>query len=151
MPCKLAAKRADKEADAIFTSLKKASEAAIATTLNAITEKLRGDTALMYHVSALLANEEWTGVLKASSGGEDPQTTSGDKPAEPVKKRLRQGAKKFVHLTRHGKLVIHIRETPLGFCLSKFSVVEFSVVEFLVVEFFPSKSCPSNFVFIGSL
>jgi len=122
MPCKLAAKRADKEADAIFSSLKKASEAAIATTLTAITDKLRGDTPLMYHVSALLQNEEWTGVLRASISGEDAQTASGDQPVEPPKKKLRQGTKKFVHLTRHGKLVIHIRETPLGLRLYMFII-----------------------------
>ena len=70
MAGKLAQRKADKEAEGILNSLKKASEAAIATTLKAITDQLRADTPLMYHVSALLQNEEWKGVLDAAAKGE---------------------------------------------------------------------------------
>ena len=98
MSGKLAQKRADKEADIILTSLKKASEAAIATTLKQINDQLRADTPLMYHVAALLQNEEWKGVLRASIDGVEE---GGDKP-EPTasKRKLRAGSKKFSHLAK---------------------------------------------------
>ena len=104
MSGKLAQKRADKEADIILSSLRKASEAAISTTLKAITDELRSDTPLMYHVSALLQNEEWKGVLRASIDGVE---SSGDKP-EPTasKRKLRAGSKKFSHLTRPASEIV---------------------------------------------
>lgn len=55
------AKAAEKEAELIIASLARASDAAVETALNSVTEKLRQNIPLMYHINALLNNEEWTG------------------------------------------------------------------------------------------
>ena len=98
-PSSRAAKAADKEAEVIFKSLGKASEAAVETTLNSIVERLRGNTPLMYHIAAMLNNPEWTGVLEAAALGQAVATSGGDKP--DTKRPLRSGAKKFSHLLKH--------------------------------------------------
>lgn len=89
---------AEKEADAVVASLMRASESAVATTLHGITETLRANTPLMYHISALLQNEEWRGVLEASALGK--MKISGEKPVGKAPKVLRQNVKKFEHLNR---------------------------------------------------
>ena len=95
-----AAKAADKEAEVIIASLSRASEAAVETTLQSIVEKLRANIPLMYHMHALLHNEEWTAVLVASMG--TPATKndepSGEKPGKVWK--LRANLKKLSHLNR---------------------------------------------------
>ena len=100
---KRALKMADKEAEVILASMHRASEAAVETTLAGIVEKLKQNVPLMYHIAALLNNEEWTAVLEASlhSGGQAPKA-SGDKPEKVWK--LRTALKKFGHLDRHVRL-----------------------------------------------
>ena len=94
--------RAEKEADVIVQSLRSAGEAAVATTLAGITDVLRANRPLMYHISALLHNEEWKSVLLASALGDGQEagegTPSGAKPEQG--QRLRAGVKKFEHLVR---------------------------------------------------
>ena len=96
------AKAAEKEAELIIASLSRASDAAVETTLNSVTEKLRQNIPLMYHINALLNNEEWTAVLTSSIGsGQSAQEGSGDKPDSAKKAwRLRAGVKKLGHLDR---------------------------------------------------
>ena len=96
------AKAAEKEAELIIASLSRASDAAVETTLNSVTEKLRQNIPLMYHINALLNNAEWTAVLTSSiSGGQGAQEVRGDKPDSAKKTwRLRSGVKKFAHLDR---------------------------------------------------
>ena len=95
------AKQAEKEAEAIVKSLQSAGEAAVATTLAGITKILKDNRPLMYHMSALLHNDEWKGVLMASALGQDeekdPASPCGDKPAV---RKLRVGVKTFQHLSR---------------------------------------------------
>ena len=96
------AKQAEKEAEAIVKSLQSAGEAAVATTLAGITKKLKENRPLMYHISALLHNEEWSGVLIASALGmdedqKDQASPCGDKPAL---RKLRVGVKTFANLQR---------------------------------------------------
>ncbi len=95
-----AAKAAEKEADAVISSLARAGDAAIETTLSGICEKLKTNTPLMYHISALLSNPEWSGVLEASIHGVTvaPDPNCGDKPEK--KQPLRAALKKFSHLPR---------------------------------------------------
>ena len=97
--------RAEKEADVIIQSLGRASESAVATTLASITETLKSNVPLMYHIHALLQNEEWMGVLTASAMGYTSSIQgNGDKPA--AQRRLRGNMKKFEHLTRHMLIVL---------------------------------------------
>ena len=101
------AAKAEKEADAIVQSLKSAGEAAVATTLAGITDVLKGNPPLMYHISALLHNPEWKGVLMASAMGGDgsaePSDSSGAKPVKVTK--LRNNVKKFEQLARRSPLL----------------------------------------------
>ena len=95
--------KAEKSAELIVQSLKSAGEAAVATTLAGITDVLKGNPPLMYHISALLHNPEWRGVLMASAMGGDqgsaePTDPTGAKPAKVTK--LRTNIKKFEQLTR---------------------------------------------------
>ena len=96
------ARAAEKEAELIIASLARASDAAVETTLNSVTEKLRQNILLMYHINALLNNEEWTGVLSSSiEGAPSASGDSGDKPASGKKVwKLRAGLKKLAHLDR---------------------------------------------------
>lgn len=97
--------KAEKQADMIVQSLRSAGEAAVATTLAGITDVLKENRPLMYHIHALLQNPEWKSVLQASALGDDDDK-SGDKPhsaaeRKPVKDiKLRYNIKKFEHLTR---------------------------------------------------
>jgi hypothetical protein len=94
------AAQAEKEAEAVISSLSKASESAVATTLAGITDTLKANTPLMYHLHALLQNEEWRGVLEASARGEAIQQSS-QKKKKKADKFLRPNVKKFEHLPRH--------------------------------------------------
>ena len=96
------AKAAEKEAELIIASLSRASDAAVETTLNSVTDKLRQNIPLMYHINALLNNEEWTAVLTSSIEGATSATgDSGDKPGSGKKVwKLRAGLKKLGHLDR---------------------------------------------------
>ena len=102
---KRAEARADREANVILSSLAAASRAAIETTLNKIVDELKKNTPLMYHIHALLQNEEWRGVLEASISGQAARS-SGEKPGQDddvvdnERWRLRQNMKKFLHLLR---------------------------------------------------
>ena len=80
----------------------RASDAAVETTLVSITEKLKMSPPLMYHINALLNNEEWTVVLTYSiPRGQGAQDDCGDKPGSGKKAwRLRAGMKKLAHLDR---------------------------------------------------
>ena len=53
----------------------------------------------MYHISALLHNEEWTGVLEASIAG-GAGCVSGDKPEMKNRWKLRGLVKKFYQLEK---------------------------------------------------
>ena len=81
-----------------MSSLAKPSEAAIETTLSGIVDKLKSNVPLMYHIHALLNNEEWTGVLEASISGSVTEQTCGEKPEQEWK--LRSNVKKLLHLDR---------------------------------------------------
>ena len=96
------AKAADKEAELIIASLSRASDAAVETTLQSITDKLKLSPPLMYHINALLNNAEWTAVLTSSiGGGQGAQDDCGDKPGSGKKAwRLRAGMKTLAHLDR---------------------------------------------------
>ena len=99
-----AEKKADKEAEVVIQSLRKASQGAIEGTLNGIVKILENDIPLMYHVSGLLHNEEWRAVLKScleAEEGTGASSASGEKPAaEEEKWKLRAGLRKFDHLKR---------------------------------------------------
>ena len=100
VPVSRADKAADKEAAAILASLSRAGEAAIEQTLQDTVLILRADSALLYHLNALLHNEEWKGVLKASlNRAPTDDRDSGEQPAKEGRK-LRQGARKFKQLAR---------------------------------------------------
>ena len=96
------AKAAEKEADVVLKSLSRAGDAAIQTTLRGICDKLKNNVPLMYHISALLHNPEWTGVLEASIAG--GAASSGDKPEDAAGQKkvwkLRTVVKKFAHIER---------------------------------------------------
>ena len=101
--------KAEKEADAIMHSLSRASESAVATTLAAITECLKQNTPLMYHIHALLKNDDWRAVLEASAKGQaTAEGGSGDKPDQG--RKLRANVKKFEHLTRQLRVNVGSRE-----------------------------------------
>lgn len=102
------AAKAEKEADIILQSLMRASESAVATTLHSITEALKANTPLMYHIHALLQNEEWKAVLETSALGVSSQK-SGDKPVAKTKKNFRVNVKQFQHLSRHDLHSIVVR------------------------------------------
>ena len=100
------AAKVEKEADIIIARLGRASEAATATTLATITDTLRDNTPLMYHIAALLQNEEWKGVLEAAALGKaSPTQSSGEKPV--AEKKLRGSVKKFEHLPKHPGAAFH--------------------------------------------
>jgi hypothetical protein len=94
--------KAEKEADLVVQSLRAAGEAAVATTLAGITSVLSNNRPLMYHIYALLHNEEWKHVLMESAlgndGDETTPTPNGDKPANDIK--IRKGLNKFEQLKR---------------------------------------------------
>ena len=95
------AKAAVKEADAVIASLSRAGEAAVSQTSNDICEILRRNPPLMYHINALLHNEEWTAVLMSSieNHGSEASPSCGEKPGKVW--RLRQTMKMFGRLDRH--------------------------------------------------
>ena len=96
------AAKADKEADIIISSLARASEAATATTLGSIVETLKGNVPLMYHIHALLQNEEWKAVLEAAALGHSGSTDNASGAKPDVERKLRTNVKKFEHLSsRH--------------------------------------------------
>jgi len=95
------ARAAEKEAAAIIASLSRASDAAVETTLAGICDKLRSNIPLMYHINALLNNEEWTAVLEASIAGAAMEHCS-DKLDIKKQWKLRVGAKKIFHVDRRG-------------------------------------------------
>ena len=94
-----AEKAADKEAAAILASLSRAGEAAVEQTIQDTVGILRQDPGLLYHLNALLHNEQWKEVLRASA---NPKTEGGDKPDgdHGQGKKLRTTMKKFGHLDR---------------------------------------------------
>ena len=94
-----AEKAADKEAAAILASLSRAGEAAVEQTIEDTVKILRADPGLLYHLNALLHNEQWKEVLRASA---NPKVEGGDKPDAEKKqgKMLRATMKKFGHLDR---------------------------------------------------
>ena len=93
------AKAAKTEAEVVIRSLSHAGDAAIARTLQDISDRLRSNVPLLYHIGALLNNSEWTAVLEASIAGHE--ATCGDKQAPPRKQwKLRVDAKKFTHLDK---------------------------------------------------
>jgi len=95
------ARIAEKEAGAIIASLSRASDAAVETTLGCITDKLRKNPPLMYHINALLNNEEWTAVLCNSIQG-NKAGSSSEKLVNKKQWKLRTGCKKLFHLDRRG-------------------------------------------------
>jgi hypothetical protein len=96
--------KADKEADVIVQSLRSAGEAAVATTLAGICDVLKNNRPLLYHISALLHNPEWKGVLLARAMGENEGPESPGGPSSDAKqpgvRKLRVGIKKFEQLLR---------------------------------------------------
>ena len=94
-----AEKAADKEAAAILASLSRAGEAAVEQAIQDTVSVLRADPVLLYHLNALLHNEQWKEVLRASA---NPKTEGGDKPDgdQEQGKKLRTTMKKFGHLDR---------------------------------------------------
>ena len=98
------AAKAEKEADVVVQYLRSAGDAAVATTLAGITNVLKTNRPLMYHIHALLLNEEWKSVLMASATGhgEDEDGGSPSSGAKPAKshQKLRAKMQKFEHLAR---------------------------------------------------
>jgi hypothetical protein len=96
------AKQAEKEADVVIASLSRAGDAAISQTLEDICDKLKGNPPLMYHINALLHNDEWTGVLQSSIAGEAATAAAAAATSQKTKVwNLRVAVKKFCHLSRH--------------------------------------------------
>ena len=96
-------KAAEKEADVILKSLSEASEAGHATCLNQVVAILKDDPPLMYHINALLHNEEWKNVLKhaASAPATKPDTDQNVEESGSSRDRpLRATCKKIEHLKR---------------------------------------------------
>ena len=91
---------ADKEAAIIQQSLKRAGEAAVETALKSVTDTLKANVPLLYHINMLLHNDEWRGVLMSSIAGYDGDKPDADVSATPVGRKLRTGLKKFAHLDR---------------------------------------------------
>ena len=94
------ARKAEQEADVILRSLSRASESAIATTLASIPARLEKNTPLMYHIHALLENEEWRAVLEASAKGVVDAAKSQIPEVKQKGRPLRVNVKTFGHLTR---------------------------------------------------
>ena len=94
-----AQKEAEQQADDIVTSLSHASEAAVDTAMNQIEDKLRINIPLLYHLWALLHNEEWTAVLIASMSAKRPDQNAATSQAL-AKRKLRNDIKRIGHLTR---------------------------------------------------
>ena len=94
--------KAEKEADLVVQSLRSAGDAAVATTLAGITTVLSKNRPLMYHIHALLNNEECRNVLQASALGEAEEEAAGSPSgAKPDKgPKLRAGLTKFEQLRR---------------------------------------------------
>jgi site-specific recombinase len=104
--CIMASKRevqkAEQQADAVVQSLRQAGEAAVATTLAGITDVLKKDRPLMYHISALLHNQEWKAVLVASALGDiDVEASADGAKPDKTEQKLRVGISKFQQLARH--------------------------------------------------
>ena len=96
-------KAAEKEADVILKSLSEASEAAQPTCLNQVVAILKDDPLLMYHINALLHNEEWKGVLKhaaAAPATKPDADQNGEEPGGSRERPLRATCKKIDHLKR---------------------------------------------------
>ena len=100
--------RAEKQAEVVVQSLRSAGDAAVATTLAGITNVLKANRPLMYHIHALLLNEEWKSVLMATAmgDGEDEAGGSPSSGAKPEKshQKLRARLYKFEQLTRRSPL-----------------------------------------------
>ena len=103
-PSKRETAKAEKEAEVVVQSLRSAGDAAVATTLAGITNVLKANRPLMYHIHALLLNEEWKSVLMATAmgDGEDEAGGSPSSGAKPEKSHQKLRAKlcKFEQLTR---------------------------------------------------
>ena len=96
--------KAEKEADDVQRALCLASQGAIDTCLANINEKLRSNVPLMYHLGALLQNEEWTATLLNSVPSTMATANSGDKPGSNKNekpKMLLASVKKLKDLGRH--------------------------------------------------
>ena len=108
------AAKAEKEADVVVQSLRSAGDAAVATTLAGITNVLKANRPLMYHIHALLHNEEWKAVLMATAMGDGEEDGAGASPSSGAKpgkshQKLRATVKKFEHLAR-----LHLPLSPSG-------------------------------------
>ena len=93
-------KKAEQEAEVILRSLSRASESAIATTLASITARLEKNTPLMYHIHALLENDEWRAVLEASAKGISDAAKSQSPEGKQKGRPFRVNLKTFGHLGR---------------------------------------------------
>ena len=69
----------------------------MATTLAGINDVLKVNPPLMYHISALLHDPEWTAVLESSLKIDEGNSVGGDKPGE---RKLRAIVKRFCNLDR---------------------------------------------------
>ena len=109
---KKAVAEAGKEASFIIQSLKKASISAMETTLKSIVTRLKNNTPLMYHIAALLENDEWRGVLEESIHGIEKkdataksQTAQAVEPVVAKEWKLRVGVKKMYHLAKQQNVI----------------------------------------------
>jgi hypothetical protein len=105
------AAKAVKTADAVIASMRSAGEAATATTLAAITQVLKANTPLMYHIHALLQNDEWRAVLEASAFGVDEEVDFEDaKKATPLRATIKKidHLKQTLHQDNHQANVVKI-------------------------------------------
>ncbi|MDA8584176.1 hypothetical protein N9L68_08065, partial [bacterium] len=73
-----------------------AGKAAVAQTLQYLTEVMNTYAPWMYHLNALLHNPDWTAVLRAIIGGIAQAAVSGDKLGKWW--RVRAGVRKFGHI-----------------------------------------------------
>ena len=96
-----AEKAADKEAAAILASLSRAGEAAIEQTVEDTVKILRADPGLLYHLNALLHNEEWKAVLRASASAKPAE----DEDAVDQDIQAKAGVKDELH-PQHG---VHVQ------------------------------------------
>lgn len=95
------AAKAVKTADAVMASMRSAGEAATATTLAGITQMLKANTPLMYHIHALLQNQAWRAELEASANGpSDRKNDSGVLRPSHKQTLLQCRIKRFEHLRK---------------------------------------------------
>ena len=95
------AAKAGKTADAAIASLRRAGEESRASALLDIMTDLQINSVVMYHIHALLQNQEWRAELEASANGpSDGENDSGVLHPSHKQTLLQGRIKRFEHLRK---------------------------------------------------